>query len=883
MLAKLLSYARNLFRRAAFEDGLDDEIRFHLESRAADLVRRGVPAAEAARRARVEFGSIEKQKDLARASVGVRAIDELAGDLRYALRTFARNKAFAATAVLTLALGIGANTAIFSLVDALLLRWLPVYRPQELLQLNLASGSGRPLDSFSYPLLSLLDQQKDVFAGVAGFAGNPFTVGTGLSMERVSGGVVTGGFYETLGLRPAVGRLLSPADDTPGAPLVAVVSYGYWERQFASDPGIVGRAIVLDGVPADIVGVSPRGFTGANVGTTADVTVAVTALPRLDRQAAGLLGVGNEWLRAVARLRSGVSQGEATTRLSASWPQISARAIDPQWPSWRKQSIADARIVLTPGGTGWTYLRERYVKPLQVLMGIVVLVLLIACANVASLMLARGNARRKEIAVRLAIGAGRARIVRQLLVESAALSFIGAAAGILLAGFAGRLVVAVISTNRSPVVFDLTPNWHIVSFAAAVATITTLIFGMAPALQSTTMEPGHSLKDDARTGTTRSGVLPSLVAVQVALSLMLLIGAGLFIRTLRNLETLDPGFRSEGVLLAGLEQRPGSVGPDVLDSIRRLPGVISASMSTHTPLSGATWSEPALPAGRTLPDRDTALFVGASPDFFRTLGIPILAGREFTSRDTRGSTPVAIVNEVYAARYFPRQNPLGRHLTAIVRNEPRDLEIVGMARGASTNGLRRSPPFTVYVAYAQLTGDVPTNVEVRASGSLADLAIELRRALQPLQPNAPVEITPLSSQVEASIAQDRMMALLGAGFGLLALVLASVGIYGLLAYGVAQRTREIGVRMALGARPFSVIALVLRGAWMPLAMGITVGLPSAWALARLVQSMLFGLAPTDPVAIGAATLLLFVVAHVAAYLPARRASRVDPLVALRHE
>jgi predicted permease len=884
MQAKLRSYARTLRRRTAFEDGLDDEIRFHLDSRAADLVRRGFTPAEAARRARVEFGSIEKQKDLARAGVGLRLLDELAGDLRYALRTFARNKAFAGTAILTLALGIGANTAIFSLMDALVLRWLPVYRPQDLQQLQLAMPGGRtPLDSLSYPLVTLLSEQKNVFAGVAGFSGSPFTAGAGESMERISGAVVTGAFYETLGVRPILGRLLEPADDVPGAPFVAVLSYGYWERQFASDRGIVGRTIMVNGVPADIVGVSPRGFSGANVGSSADVTIPVAALSRLGRQAAGLLGTGNEWLRVLARLRTGISAEEAAARLSAAWPQISAPAINPQWPAWRQQSIADGRIVLSPGGTGWTYLRTRYIKPLQVLMGIVALVLLIACANVASLMLARGNARRKEIAVRLAIGASRARLARQLLVESATLAFIGAAAGLLIAASAARLILSVISTTQSPVVFDLMPNWHVVAFAAGVATLTALVFGAAPALQSRDADAGQSLKNDARTGTRRSRLLPSLVAVQMALSLLLLIGAGLFIRTLHNLEALDPGFRPEGVLLADLDQRPGGLAPDVLDGIRRLAGVASASVSTHTPLSGWLWSEPVLPAGQSLPDRDTTLVVGASPDFFRTLGIPILSGRDFTARDTRASAPVAIVNEVYAKKYYPRQSPLGRHLTAIIRGEPRDLEIVGLARGTSTNGLRKSPPITVYVPYAQLTGDVPTNIEVRAAGSFADIAYRLKGILQPLLPNAPVQITPLSAQVDATLVQERMMALLGAGFGLLALALAAVGIYGLLAYGVAQRTREIGIRVALGARPSRVVALILRGTRTPLVAGVAVGLPAAWALSRVIQSLLFGLTPTDPVAIGGATLLLILVAHAAAYLPARRAARVDPLVALRSE
>ena len=434
--------------RSAFERDMDDEMRFHLENRTAVLVARGLAPGAAARQARLEFGSIEKQKDEARAGAGLRLFDEVRGDLRFAFRMFAANKGFTATAIVTLALGIGANAAIFNLMDALMLRSLPVDRPQQLLQLSLASpGDKNGYPSVSYPLVLAVDGQRDIFTGVAGYSGTfPFTVGAGTSMSRVPGAFVTGSFYETLGLQPAAGRLFARADDAPGAPAVAVASYGFWERAFARDPGIVGRTVVLNGVPADIVGVSPRGFTGATVGTTADLTLPIAALPTVIPQAAGLLGPGNSWLRVLARPQPAVAPGEAAARLEAAWPQIAVQAINPAWSSERKASITQAQPRLAPGGTGWTYLRDVYVKPLQILMGVVVLVLLIACANVASLLLARAGARRKEIAVRLAIGAGRARIVRQLPVESVVLSLTGAGAGIVLAPVPSGPMVYVIST-----------------------------------------------------------------------------------------------------------------------------------------------------------------------------------------------------------------------------------------------------------------------------------------------------------------------------------------------------------------------------------------------------------------------------------------------------
>src|SRR5262245_3538235 len=507
MFRRLRSFWRAAARRDDFEDGMDAEMRFHLQSRAADLVRRGLSPDEAARRARLEFGSIEKQKDLARANVGLRLLDEITGDLRYALRTFWRNKSFAAAAVITLALGIGANTAIFNLIDALLLRSLPVSHPETLLQVTkvVASGtSARPDDTFSYPMVRALDEYQDVFAGVAGFSGATFFVGTGESMQRVRGGYVTGAFYETLGLTPVAGRLLNRTDEAPGAPAVAVASYAYWQQQFGGGQAAVGQTVLVSGVPVTIVGVSPRGFSGANVGTVADLTLPIAAIPQVEPRAAGLLERGNSWLRVLARLRPGVSQAEATARLTAAWPQIADRSIDPTWPDTRKASITGVKPALAPGSTGWTYLRDRYVKPLQVLMGIVALVLLIACANVASLMLARASARQKEIAVRLAIGASRTRIARQLFVECLTLSLAGAAAGIFLARVTGDLLVRVISTRQTSLVFDLTPNVRVIAFTSAVAIVTAILFGIAPALQSTAAGPAPALKDDARTGTPRS-------------------------------------------------------------------------------------------------------------------------------------------------------------------------------------------------------------------------------------------------------------------------------------------------------------------------------------------------------------------------------------------
>jgi predicted permease len=842
-----------------------------------------------------ELGNLTRAAEEARAVWGWTWLDQLYRDVQYAFRTMRHNLGFTATAVLSLSLGIGANTAIFSLVDALMLRSLPVRNPRELVQLKLraARRTEAPNESFSNAIVMALAEQKDIFSNAGGFSGATFDVGPRGSINRVPGAWVTGGYYETLGLTPALGRLLEASDDRPGAPLVTVISFGYWERQFASNPEVIGRSIAVDSHPVTIVGVSPRGFQGANVGAVADITMATAALPSLEPAFAPLLGAGNFWLRVLARPQGGVSIPQAQARLSGVWPQIAERVISKGWSAAQRKEMAESVFQLAPGGTGYTYLRERFQRPLTILMAITALVLLIACANVASLLMARATARQREISVRLAIGAGRGRIIRQLLTESTLLSALGAALGVCLAWLTSRFLVDTLSVaglyGGAPIVFDLTPNWHILGFASAVVIANGILFGLAPALQTTAIGGSRVIKDDTRVTRSRSRLLSSLVTAQVALALLLLVGAGLFARTLQNLLNVDSGFRREGVLVVNLDgQREGYRGArltefyrTLLDRVRQLPGVLSASISSHTPLSGSTWSEVALPKGQPLPQRDNAIFIAAGPGFFATMATPLISGRDFDERD-QGAPNVAVVNQAFAARYFPNQSPVGQYLSATVTSPPSDLQIVGVVKDVATRSLRQPPYPTVYVSYFQRASRNDALV-IRAAGSLFQTASAIRKQLQPSFPTTVLEVHALNDQVERTLVQERLMTSLTGGFGVLGLALACVGLYGLLGYSVVRRTREIGIRMALGAQERAVRWMIVGRALRLLIVGAALGVPAAWAVSRWLQSMLFGLTPTDPTVIAGAVLLLATAGMLAAYFPARRATQVDPVTALRTE
>jgi putative ABC transport system permease protein len=877
------------------DEKLDKELRFHLAQQIDAYVEAGMTREEAKRRANFEFGGVEQVKEECRESRSWYAAAAVLRDLGYGLRLLRRNPAFSAVAVLSIALGIGANTAIFSVIEALLLRSLPVPHPEHLLQVQMVVN-GRSSDSFSYPVIQALSERKDVFASLGGFSGNTYSVGPVETPLRVPGSLVSGGFFAALELQPAAGRLLVPEDDLPGAALVAVISDRYWERNYQRDPSAIGSALLVEGQPTTIVGVTPAGFTGANVGEISDLTMTFQALPRLTPSRAGLLQAGN-FNRILARSAPGLSAKEVGARLQVAWPGMASVAVSPTAPPERRQALLQSTLEVQPGGAGWTPLRSQYQAPLYVLMSITGLVLLVACANVANLLLARSSARRREIAIRLAIGASRGRIVRQLLIESLVLAGLGAALGVALARFGSELLLRLVS-GPQPIRLDVGLNGQVLAFTLGLTVLTGVLFGLAPAFQATAAGPGEALKGSGRVVTgARGGMTSALVALQTALSVVLLIAAGLFVRTMRNLQAIDPGFRHEGVLMLDLDPRQalratGSQGDarvagvfrEGLEAVTQLSGVTAVGLSNYTPVSGGFWSQQVLVNGQRVGEED-APFFAVSPGFFAVLRMRLAAGRDFTLRDDERAPAVVIVNEEFVRRFIPAGRALGQRVSVASSRYWQDMEIVGVVSNAAHYSLREPLRPSVFVPFFQQAPDRMAfgTFEIRGAGSLGALASAVETAIRRKLPGVPVKTRSFTAQVENSIRREILMAQLAGFFGVLALALGAIGLYGLLSYKVTQRTSEIGIRMALGARRTQVVWMVLSSGLRLVGIGLAIGLPAALWASRLVAGMLYGLSPMDAPTIAAAVIVLVATGVAAGFVPARRASRVEPMAALRCE
>ena len=823
-------------------------------------------------------------------------------DIRHASRSLRKAPGFSAVVILTLGLGIGANTAIFSLMDQVLLRPLPVHDPAALVLLD-GPGPfrGRTMNAmtFSYPMYDDFRDRNEVFSGVLARFPLPTTIVWRGASERANGELVTGNYFDVLGVRPALGRLFSASDDhTRGAHPVAVLSYGYWQRRFGGDPQVLNQTIIVNGHPLTIVGVSGRGFTGVQVGQAADVMVPLMMKAEMTPTWNDLDNRRSRWLTVMARLKPGISRTQAEAAMNVIYRQINEQEIK-EVPggseSWRQRFVSKHLDVL-PGHKGLSDLRQEFSTPLIVLMSMVAVVLLIACANVANLLLARTMARQKEITLRLALGAGRARIMRQQIVESGLLAAAGTIAGLLFAWWTGGLLLSALPGDPAARSLSADPDLRIAGFALLAGVLTAIVFGIVPALQATRAGVTSALKEESGTvagGGRQIRLRRVLVVAQVALSMVLLAGSGLFARSLYNLKSLDPGFRVDDIFAFSLDPSLSGYSGDRLtglyrrmqDELTALPGVRSVSMSQIGALTGNNWSMTIRVDGYQAKEGEdlNPSVDGVGPRYFETMGIPLVSGREFTERDAKGAPRVAIINETMARYFFAGTNPIGRRF-GFGGGAPTDIEIVGVVKDVRSLELRDQAPRFVYIPYAQDEDVTQLTYYVRAAPDGGASGESIRQAVRRLDANLPVfDMKTMALQVDESLFIERMVAALSLAFGALATVLAAIGLYGVMSYAVTRRTREIGIRMALGAERGRVLWLVLREVAAMAIVGIAGGLGAALWLTRQIQSQLFGLSPNDPLTLAVATMLLALVAIGAGYIPARRATSIDPMIALRSE
>ena len=904
---------RSLFRRSRVEAELAAELRFHLDQQIEENLASGMRPDEARRAALRAFGGVTQIQERCREMRGNRWIEQLLQDLGYAVRTFRRSPTFTLVAVLSLALGIGANTAIFSLIHALLLRELPVRDPGRLVAVgdptrvgSMSYGNVRN-DLMSYPLYKEIRDQNQVFTEVfASGRANRLMVGLGASGEEgetARGRLVSGNYFSVLGVHALRGRTFTAEEDrVPGQSPVVVISHDYWKRRFAQEAGIIGRTITISRHPFTVIGVMPPGFFGDIVGLATDVWIPLSMQPQVTPGRNHLEHWDASWLLLMGRLRPGASIEQARAEMNV----LFRRIVEEQTGSGISENLLPSpdsmRVEVTSGAGGFSYLRQELAQPLFILMAMVALVLVVACANIANLLLERSMARQKEIAVRLALGAGRARLIRQLLTESVLLAGSGALLGLLLAFWASRALLGLIGGSVAVAAIDLRPDLPILAFTAGIAILTGVLFGLAPALRSTRVELAPTLKESARSvvgaGTGGRWSLGKLLVVaQFALSLLLVMGAGLFMRTLRNLERLDLGYPREGLLLMNVD--PAAAGyegtrletfpRDLVEHLRAVPGVSAATFSDNGIFSGRESSTSVRIEGfPSPPEGDPAVnydVVGAG--YFTVVGIPILQGRDLGPRDGPGAPGVAVVNEAMVEQYFAGRNPIGKHLVVPVPvPDLPDLvfEIIGVSRNARDHDLRGPIPPRFYVSQVQ-SGDLGADfhVEIRTAQPAA-MVETIRKTMRAYDPDLPIrDLDPLTALIDETIVKERTIARLAAVFGLLALLLAAIGLYGVISYTITRRINEIGIRMALGARRTAVLWMVLRETLLLALAGIALGVPAVLGSTRAVSSRLFGLSASDPSTLALAIGILILVAVCAGVIPGSRATRVDPVQALRYE
>jgi predicted permease len=887
---------------------METELAFHMQNYLEDLVRSGMPRDEAERRMRMEFGGVETHKEAMRASLGLRMWDELWADLRYGARMLRKSPGFTAIAVGSLALGIGANTVIFTLAKQILLDKLAVPHPDELRLLAWTGGAknvvhsmwgywddrpgGKTLGtSFSYPVYQQLRKSnpglelfafKDVSRMTATIDGHA---------ESVAGEMVSGNYYDQLEVRPALGRSIGPADDgAEGSGPVALISDAFWARRFARDPSVIGKTIQLNLKPVTVIGVNPPGFTGASaVQIAPEVYFPFSMQPvLLPRGEHSLLSDKDFWwMLIMGRIKPGTNEAQAQASLDVAL----RAAVRATMTVGKNDEIP--HLELTPGNRGENQISSNYEKPTYVLLTLVGFVLMLACANIANLLLARSAARQREMGVRLAMGAGRARVLRQVLTESLMLAVLGGVAGLFLA-YGGRdLIPNLLQPSWAPASLTGRFDWRVFVFTAGVSLLTGLIFGIGPAWQSTRTNMSVSLKNSSQTATHRRRGLAgkAIVVFQVALSTLLLVGAGLFVRTLMNLSRVDVGFQARHLLLFSISPpesryptpKDGVLLQQIEERISEVPGVDSVTLSSEALVAGNVSNSNFYPVGERPGKQGSAFFNTVGNGFWKTMAIPMVAGRSFNATDTQTSRKVAVINEEAARKYFGGENPVGK--TFRTQEKGGEILIAGVCANAKYYTLKGDAPATYYIPYRQSSGQLDdVTFEVRSSHSPADLTAGLRRAVQSVDTDLPMnDVRTQREQIDATITQQRLFAALTAGFGVVALILACIGIYGIMAYSVARRVNEIGIRMALGAQSRQVLGMILGETARLAVAGVLVGLGVSLGLTRFVASMLYGLKAIDPATLGGACALLLGIALVAGWIPARRAAGIEPMQALRHE
>ena len=831
-------------------------------------------------------------------------IDTVLQDIRYALRLLRLSPGFAIVAIASLALGTGANTAIFQLLDAIRLRTLPVKAPQELVELRIdnmthARGTWLRDAALTNPLWEKIHEHQEALSGSFAWADEPFDISQNGESHQVAGLWVSGDFFRVLGVEPILGRVFTATDDRRGCGFApgAAVSYGFWQREFGGDPSVVGRKVSIGKDQVEVRGVTPPGFFGLEIGRTFDIALPICSEPALHGINGRLDSGTTWWLTVMGRLKPRLSREQASALFQASSAGIFEATLPADFPADSVRPYLAMKLLAIPAGSGISRLREQYSRPLTLLLAIAGLVLLIACVNLANLMLARTSARQREIAVRLAVGASRARLARQLLTEGLLLAVAGAGLGMLMARTLSRLLVSFLATGNDPTFVVLSQDFRIFAFMAVLAILTCLVFASTPVLRATRTEPGEVLKSGGRSvtqGREHHGLRRALVASQIAVSLVLLMGTLLFVQSLRNLETLDPGFQPHGILIAdasfaGLQLPPGravSLRREVLERLRAVPGVEAAAEVTIVPLTGANWENRVWMDGSDLARARVSLRTMIGTAYFHTLRTPLVAGREFDEHDLISLSKVAVVNEEFARELTGEVNAVGKRfwIEATPYEPQTAFEIIGVVKNTKYRDLREQFQPVMFLPLSQAALARPDGrFMIRSSARSDALTSSVRNALVGISPAMRYSFHVFDTWVEDSLLRERLMATLSGLFGVLAVVLTAVGLYGVISYTVARRTNEIGIRIALGADRGAVIALILHETAVVLAVGLGLGTMLTLAVGHAAAALLFGLEPYDPFTLAIAGVSLAVLAGAASYLPVWRAASVNPVIALRQD